>query len=289
MELVPLLQQIMNGLAYGALLFLVASGFTLIFGLMRIANLAHGGFFVVGAYAAITTLAMTRSFWLALVFGALAAALVGGGVEVGLLRRVRSNEMAEVLVTVGVLFVITDVIAGVFGGDSKIVDPASGGAPAGVVVIGDFRYPSYPLFVIAATIIIGVALYVAQRWTKVGAIVRAGVDDRAMVAALGINISRVFTAVFVLGAALAGLAGVIAAGRQAVTPYAGTEVLLYALVVVIIGGLGSIPGAAVGAVALGLLDAFAKQYVPELSYFTIFAPMVIVLMFRPQGLFGRIA
>ncbi|HKP08938.1 MAG TPA: branched-chain amino acid ABC transporter permease, partial [Microbacterium sp.] len=273
----------------GALLFLVASGFTLIFGLMRIANLAHGGFFVVGAYAAITTLAMTRSFWLALVFGALAAALVGGGVEVGLLRRVRSNEMAEVLVTVGVLFVITDVIAGVFGGDSKIVDPASGGAPAGVVVIGDFRYPSYPLFVIAATIIIGVALYVAQRWTKVGAIVRAGVDDRAMVAALGINISRVFTAVFVLGAALAGLAGVIATGRQAVTPYAGTEVLLYALVVVIIGGLGSIPGAAVGAVALGLLDAFAKQYVPELSYFTIFAPMVIVLMFRPQGLFGRIA
>lgn len=289
MEVLSFIQQALNGLTFGALLFLVASGFTLIFGLMRISNLAHGGFYVIGAYVGIVTIAVTRNFWLALIAGGLAAVLVGLVVELGLLRRVRNKEMPEVLVTVGVLFVITDLVVAIFGGDGKTLSPAAGGAPSGALVIGDFRYPQYALFVIAVTAVIAVILFVLQRFTRLGAMVRAGVDDREMAAAMGIDIDKVFTGVFALGALLAGAAGVIGAGRQSLTPYAGTEILLYALVVVIIGGLGSIGGAAIGAVLLGLIDAFAKQYVPELSYFTIFAPMVLVLILRPQGLFGKVA
>lgn len=289
MEVLSFIQQALNGLTFGALLFLVASGFTLIFGLMRISNLAHGGFYVIGAYVGIVTIAVTRNFWLALIAGGLAAVLVGLVVELGLLRRVRNKEMPEVLVTVGVLFVITDLVVAIFGGDGKTLSPAAGGAPSGALVIGDFRYPQYALFVIAVTAVIAVILFVLQRFTRLGAMVRAGVDDREMAAAMGIDIDKVFTGVFALGALLAGAAGVIGAGRQSLTPYAGTEILLYALVVVIIGGLGSIGGAAIGAVLLGLIDAFAKQYVPELSYFTIFAPMVLVLILRPQGLFGKVS
>lgn len=289
MEALSVIQQALNGLTFGAQLFLVASGFTLIFGLMRISNLAHGGFYVVGAYVGMVTVGATHNFWLALVAGALAAAGVGVVVELGLLRRVRNKEMPEVLVTVGVLFVITDLIVAIFGGDGKTLNPATGGAPSGALVIGDFRYPAYGIFVIGVTVVIGVVLFLLQRYSRVGAIVRAGVDDREMAAAMGIDIDKVFTGVFALGALLAGVAGVIGAGRQSLTPYAGTEILLYGLVVVIIGGLGSIGGAAVGAVLLGLIDAFAKQYIPELSYFTIFAPMVLVLIVRPQGLFGRVS
>lgn len=289
MEALSFIQQALNGLTFGALLFLVASGFTLIFGLMRISNLAHGGFYVIGAYVGIVTIGVTRNFWLALVAGGLAAVLIGLVVELGLLRRVRNKEMPEVLVTVGVLFVITDLIVAIFGGDGKTLSPATGGAPSGALIIGDFRYPQYALFVIGVTAVIAIVLFVLQRYTRLGAMVRAGVDDREMAAAMGIDIDKVFTGVFALGALLAGVAGVIGAGRQSLTPYAGTEILLYALVVVIIGGLGSIGGAAIGAVLLGLIDAFAKQYVPELSYFTIFAPMVLVLILRPQGLFGKVA
>jgi len=282
------IQLALNGLSFGALLFLVASGFTLIFGLMRISNLAHGGFYVAGAYVAVVTVATTQSFWLGLLAGALAAAAIGLVVELGLLRRVRNKEMPEVLVTVGVLFVITDLVFALFGGDAKSVG-TTGGVPSGALVIGTFAYPQYRLFVIGITIVIAVALFILQNKTRLGAVVRAGVDDREITAAMGIDIDKVFTGVFVFGALLAGAAGAIGAGLFSLTPYAGTEILLYALVVVIIGGLGSIGGAAVGAILIGLIDAFAKAFIPELSYFTIFAPMALVLVLRPQGLFGRVA
>lgn len=286
MDAVFVLQQVLNGLSFGALLFLVASGFTLVFGLMRISNLAHGGFYLVGAYVAVSAVVATGNFWLGLLAGALAAAMVGLIVERGLLRRVRGEEMPEVLVTVGVSFVIADLLLATFGGDPKSI-AADAGAPSGALILGDFVYPWYRLFIIGITILIGVGMFLLQTRTRVGAIVRAGVDNREMTAAVGIDIDRVFSAVFLIGAFLAGVAGAIGARLLSISPSAGTEMLLFAMVVVIIGGLGSIAGAAVGAVLIGVIDSFAKVWLPEFSYFTIFAPMALVLVFRPYGLFGR--
>jgi branched-chain amino acid transport system permease protein len=277
MDPVFLTQQVLNGLSFGALLFLVASGFTLVFGLMRISNLAHGGIYLVGAYVAVSAVAATGNFWLGALSGALAAAGVGLVVERGLLRRVRNQEMPEVLVTVGISFIIADLVLAVFGGDPKSLRAAETGAPSGVLMIGDFGYPYYRLFIIGVTVLIGLALFLLQKRTRIGAIVRAGVDNREMAAAVGINIDAVFTGVFVFGALLAGI----------LTPSSGTEILLFAMVVVIIGGLGNIAGAAIGSVLIGVIDAFAKAWVPEFSYFTIFAPMALVLVFRPYGLLGR--
>ncbi|MFD4957793.1 branched-chain amino acid ABC transporter permease [Microbacterium sp. NPDC058389] len=281
------LQMLLNGVTFGALLFLVASGFTLVFGLMRISNLAHGGFYLVGAYVAVSAVAVTQNFWLGLLVGAIASAVVGLVVERGLLRQVRGQEMPEVLVTIGVSFIIADLMLAIFGGNPKSI--GLGGAPSGAVVVGEFGYPTYRLFIIAVTIVIGVGIFVLQRYTRIGAIVRAGVDDREMTAAVGINIDRVFTGAFVFGSALAGLAGAIGSGLLSITPSSGMDILLYAMVVVIIGGMGSIPGAAVGALLIGIIDSFAKAWFPEFSYFTVFAPMALVLVFRPQGLMGRIA
>lgn len=288
MDPVFLLQQLLNGLSFGALLFLVASGFTLVFGLMRISNLAHGGFYLVGAYVAVSTVAASGNFWLGVLAGAVSAAALGLVVERGLLRRVRNQEMPEVLVTVGVSFIIADLVLAVFGGDPKSVG-AGGGAPAGALIIGDFGYPYYRLFIIGVTLVIGIALFLLQRRTRIGAVVRAGVDNREMAAAVGINIDAVFTGVFIFGALLAGVAGAIGSGLLSLSPSSGTEILLFAMVVVIIGGLGSVAGAAVGSVLIGVIDAFAKAWVPEFSYFTIFAPMALVLVFRPYGLLGRSA
>lgn len=284
---VLLLQQLLNGLSFGALLFLVASGFTLIFGLMRISNLAHGAFYLAGAYVAAVVVDAVGNFWLGVLAGALTAASIGFVLERGLLRRVRNKEMPEVLLTVGVSVVIADLVLAIFGGHPRSIVSGSG-VPSGALVIGDFVYPQYRLFILGITIIIGAALFLAQKYSRIGAVVRAGVDDRETAAALGINIDRVFTWVFVVGAALAGVAGVIGAGLLSLSPGSGTEILLYAMVVVIVGGLGSVAGAAVGAVLIGLIDAFTKVLFPELAYFTIFAPMALVLVLRPQGLFGRL-
>ena len=286
MDLTFLVQMILNGLSFGALLFLMASGFTVVFGLMRVANLAHGAFYLVGAYVAVALVAVTHNFWMGAIAGAATAAVLGASTELGLLRRVRNLEMPEVLLTVGVLFVISDLVLAFFGGNPQSM-PAAAGVPAGVVQLGDFVYPAYRLFVIGVTVLIGAILFLLQRFTRVGAIVRAGVDDRETAVAMGINIDRVFTGVFLFGTALAGLAGAIGSGLLSLSPGTGIEILLYAMVVVIIGGLGSIQGAAVGAVLIGLIDAFAKVWVPDLSYFTIFAPMALVLVLRPNGLFGR--
>jgi branched-chain amino acid transport system permease protein len=287
MDLVFLTQQVLNGLSFGALLFLVASGFTLVFGLMRISNLAHGGFYLIGASVAVSAVAATGNFWLGILSGAVAGAGVGLVVERGLLRRVRNQEMPEVLVTVGISFIIADLVLAIFGGDPKSLRAAATGAPSGVLTIGDFGYPYYRLFIIGVTVLIGLALFLLQKRTRVGAIVRAGVDNREMAAAVGINIDAVFTGVFVFGALLAGIAGAIGSGLLSLTPSSGTEILLFAMVVVIIGGLGNIAGAAIGSVLIGIIDAFAKAWVPEFSYFTIFAPMALVLVFRPYGLLGR--
>ncbi|GIU93115.1 MAG: branched-chain amino acid ABC transporter permease [Acidimicrobiia bacterium] len=277
--------QVLNGLSFGAVLFFLASGFTLIFGLMRISNLAHGGFYLVGAYIGITVMGLTGNFPLAVLLGGVAIALLGLFTERVLLRPIRGMEKPEVLLTIGLTFVLGDLSLAIWGGDPTPVPIPE--ALKGPLQIGNFAYPRYRLFVLICAVVVGAILFFVDRRTRIGALVRAGVDDQEMVAGLGINIKAVFTGVFVFGAFLAGFAGVIGGGFLTVLPGQDFEILLFALVVVIIGGLGSLPGAVLGASLVGLIDAFAKALVPELAFFTLFAPMALILVVRPHGLMGR--
>lgn len=277
--------QVLNGLSFGALLFVLASGFTLIFGLMGIVNLAHGAFYLLGGNIAITVAVATGSFVLAIVSAVVITGLVGLVSERFLLRPIRGNEMLEVLVTVGLMFVLADVSLAIFGGNPRSLQVPS--FLSGPFAIGPLVYPKYRLVLVALAVVIGVGLYLMQRHSRVGAIIRAGVDDRETVGLIGINIGRVFMWLFVFGACLAALSGVAAAGILTMTPGADTDILLYALVVVIVGGLGSIEGAAVGSIVIGLIDSFSRVWIPEFSYFAVFAPMAIILMVRPRGLLGR--
>jgi branched-chain amino acid transport system permease protein len=286
-ETVFLAQQALNGLSFGALLFLLASGLTLVFGLMKIINLAHGGFYMMGGYVGVVIASMTGNLLLAVVVGMIVVVVAAFIVEVFLLRFVRGQELPEVLLTVGVSLVIADMSLAIFGGDPRTLPIEA--SIQGAMTVGELTYPWYRIFVIGVAIAVGIALAIIQTKTRVGAIVRAGVDDREIIGAMGINISWIFTGMFVFGAALASIGGTIGSGMLSIRPGIQDEVLVYALVVVIIGGLGSIAGAAVGSVFIGLVDAFAKAYIPEFAYFTIFAPMALVLVLRPTGLFGKAA
>ncbi len=277
--------QLLNGLSFGAVLLFVASGFTLIFGLMRITNLAHGGFYLVGGYFGFSVIQYTGSFVIGLFAAALFVMLLGFVVERVLLRQVRGQTSPEVLLTIGLAFVLGDLSLAIWGGDPTPIPLPE--ILQGPLRVGDFAYPRYRIFVIACAILVSVLLFYADKRTKFGAIVRAGVDDRETVAALGINIKLIFSAVFMFGAFLVGFAGVIGGGFLTLLPGQDFEILLFALVVVILGGLGSLPGAVLGAIMVGLIDSFAKALAPELSFFTLFAPMALVLLIRPQGLLGK--
>jgi branched-chain amino acid transport system permease protein len=284
-EPVFLAQQALNGLSFGALLFLLASGLTLVFGLMRIINLAHGAFYMIGGYLGVVVSGLTGNLLVGIISGILVVAVTAFVVEFVLLRFVRGQELPEVLLTVGVSFVVADLCLAVFGGDPHSLP--SSVMVQGSMTVGELTYPWYRIFVIGVAVAIGIALTVVQNRTRIGAVVRAGVDDREMISAMGVNIGWVFTGMFIVGAALAAIGGTIGAGVLSIRPGIQDEVLLYALVVIIIGGLGSVSGAAVGSILIGLIDAFAKAWIPEFAYFTIFAPMAIVLVLRPTGLFGR--
>jgi branched-chain amino acid transport system permease protein len=277
--------QAFNGISYGALLFLLASGLSLIFGVMRIVNLAHGSYFLLGGYVGLTTVWQTKSFPLALVSGAVAVALIGVGMERLFLRRLKQQVLAQVLMTMGFALIFQDLALLIWGGDPyTIAVPAllSGSFRLGVVV-----FPVYRFFIIAAACAVGVALWLFLENTKAGATIRAAVDDGEMAQGVGINVPLVSMGVFGLGAFLAALGGVVGGGFIGVYPGVDFEILPYAFVVVIVGGLGSLQGAIVGSLMVGLLDNFGKALFPELAYFTLFAPMAVILALRPTGLFGR--
>ena len=275
----------LNGISFGALLFLLSSGFTLIFGLMRIVNLAHGSFYLLGGYVGLTLMQSGQSFWVAMIGGALAIAVLGFVVERGLLRRVRGRTMPEVLLTVGLSLIFADLALAQWGGDPILLDrPAQF---AGTVELSGVTYPEFRLLVLVLGILLAALMWILQSRTRIGAIIRAGVDDREMVSALGINVNAVFTGVFVFGALLAGMTGVIGGVFLSLYPGADGEILNFALVVVILGGLGDLRGAIVGSLLVGLIDSFGRSLTPSLSYFLLFAPMALILIFRPRGLFGR--
>ena len=277
--------QTFNGVSYGALLFLLASGLSLIFGVMRIVNLAHGSYFMLGGYVGLSVMWRTGSFVLAMLCGALAIAVIGIAMERIFLRTLAGQTLGQVLMTIGFALIFQDLALLLWGGDPYTIP-----APrmlTGSVRAGAFAFPAYRVFIIVIAIVVAVALWLALDRTRVGAIIRAAVDDGEMAQGVGINVPIVSMGVFALGAFLAALGGVIGGAFLGVYPGADFEVLPYAFVVVIVGGLGSLPGAMVGSVLVGLLDNFGKAIFPELSYFTLFAPMALILALRPTGLFGR--
>jgi branched-chain amino acid transport system permease protein len=277
--------QTFNGLSYGALLFLLASGLSLIFGVMRIVNLAHGSYFLLGGYVGLSVTWQTRSFVVALLAGALAIALIGVGMERLFLRRLSGQTLGQVLLTIGFALIFQDLALLLWGGD-----PYSLPVPTplqGVLTAGGLRFPRYRLFIMALAVVVGASLWLALDRTRVGAMIRAAVDDAEMAQGVGIRVPTVSMGVFALGAFLAALGGVIGGGFLGVYPGLDFEILPYAFVVIIVGGLGSLPGAMVGSLLVGLLDNFGKALFPELAYFTLFAPMALILALRPTGLFGR--
>lgn len=277
--------QALNGVSFGVLLFLLAAGLSLIFGVMRVLNLAHGSYYLLAGYLALTVSTLTGSFVLALLAALLGVAAVAVVMERWFLRRIYGDELRQALLTFGFLFVLGDVALWIWGGNPQTVPKPE--AFESSLRLGSLVFPSYRLFVIGVGLAIGVALYWLQERTKLGAMIRASVDDAEMATGIGINASMLFTIVYALGGALAALGGVIGGVFVGVYPGADFEVLLLAFVVVIIGGLGSLKGAFVGGLLVGLVDTFGKALFPEFALFTIFAPMALILAIRPTGLFGR--
>jgi branched-chain amino acid transport system permease protein len=279
------LQQGLNGISFGLLLFLLASGLTLIFGLMRVANIAHGSYYLLGAYVGLSVMRWTHAFSIAILAGGITVAAIGMLMQRWFLARFHQQTLAQVLLTMGFAFIFSDQALLLWGGDPQSVPTPR--ALAGTLVAGPIYFPIYRLFVIAVGVSVYAALWLLLERTRIGARVRAAVDDAEMARGLGIDVWRVFTGVFALGAFLAAAAGVIGGAFLSVYPGADFDVLPLAFVVVIVGGLGSLRGALVGSLLVGLLDNFGKALFPELSYFTLFAPMALILAIRPTGLFGR--
>jgi branched-chain amino acid transport system permease protein len=274
-----------NSVSLGGLLFLLSAGFSLIFGLMRIPNLTHGSFFMLGAYVGVTGLRLGLGFWGAALLSALAMAALGGLIERFLLRRLQSQELPQVLLTLGLSFIIADLCLMEWTGDPISVSAPS--ALRGSVPVLGFVFPIYRLAIVLVAVAIAAALWVMLDWTRLGAMIRAGVDDAPIARVMGIPVSRLFTIVFCLGAGLAGFAGMLGAPILSVYPGLDAEMLPLALIVVILGGTGSLLGALVGSFVIGILYNFGPALFPELAYVVLFLPMLLVLVLRPQGLFGR--
>ena len=277
-----------NSITFGGLLFLLSSGFSLIFGLMRIPNLTHGSLFMLGAYFgatfAIGIFGVKMNFWLAAVLATLVVALLGAVVERLLLRRLPGDQLAQVLVTLGLSFMIADFCLMVWGGDPLSV--ATPSELAGFARLGVLVFPNYRLAIIVLAVIFAIGLWLLLECTRLGAMIRAGVDDPDMARVVGIRVSQLFTIVFALGAGLAAFAGIIGGPILSVYPGLDQDMLPLALVVVILGGSGSLLGSFVGSIIVGFIYNFGQALMPELAYFVLFLPMVLVLVLRPQGLFG---
>jgi len=278
-----------NSVTFGGLLFLLSAGFSLIFGLMRIPNLTHGSLFMLGAYFGaaliIGVLGVQMNFWLAAVLSTLGVAMLGALTERLLLRQLPGDQLAQVLVTLGLSFMAADFCLMVWGGDPLNVETPQ--ELSGFTRFGALVFPNYRLGIIVIATVFAVGLWMLMERTRLGAMIRAGVDDPDMARVVGIRVSQLFTIVFALGAGLAGFAGIIGGPILSVYPGLDQDMLPLALVVVILGGSGSLLGSFVGSIIVGFIYNFGQALLPELAYFVLFLPMLLVLLLRPQGLFGR--
>ncbi|HYZ15691.1 MAG TPA: branched-chain amino acid ABC transporter permease [Candidatus Acidoferrum sp.] len=279
------LQNALGGLAYGSLLFLIASGLTLIFGLMRIINLAQTAFYLLGAYVGLTLVAHGVNFWVASLAGGVLTMAIGLAVYSAFLHRYHADPLTSLLLTLGFALILDDGVLAIWGGD-----PHSIAAPPGLsgsLQFGALVFPIYWLAVIAISLVIAAILFVSLQRTMLGVIIRASVDDEEMARGLGVDVNRAFYVVFAAGALIAGIGGLLGGPITSAYPGLDGELTPLAFAVVIIGGMGSLTGALIGSLVIGLVNAFGKAMFPELSYFTIFVPVALIMAFRPQGLFGR--
>ena len=276
--------QLINSLTFAALLFLVASGFTFIFGLMRIVNLAHGALYLLGGYIAYAAIHLVGNFFLGIVC-AVAVLAIFGIFEQYLLKFARGVDLRQVLITLGLAVMINDLCLVIFGGETLSIPVPE--LFKNSLEIFDFTYPKYRLFVLFVGASVFVFLTLLMDKTKLGALIRAGVDDRETIEALGVDIGRIFLITFMIGMALVAIAGALGGAFLSLYPTADSEILVFSLAIVIIGGRGSLLGAAVGSIVVSMLSTFGQVWFPELSYFVIFGPMALLLAFRPNGLFGR--
>ncbi len=280
-----LVGHILNGSSFGALLFLLASGLTLTFGLMRTVNLAHGAFYALGGYFALDVLRRTDRYWLAMLVGIVAATIIGIAFERLILHRVVNQELPQILITVGFAFLASDLLLGYYGGRPQ--SPPRPPGLDGVMRLEGFAFPHYRMALIAVAIVVWLGLHLLITRTTVGAKVRASVDDEPIARSIGIPVPLIFVTVFGIGTALAAFAGVWGGAFTGLHPGAEWEILLLALVVVVVGGLGSVGGALIAALAVGLLDEFGKWLFPTYALFTVYAPVALLLAFRPRGFFGK--
>ena len=277
---------LLNGVTLAALYFLVASGFTLVFGLMRNVNLAHGSLYLFGAYMGWVVGDATDNWFLAIAVGFASSALVGFLLQVSVFRFMQGQELRQTMVTIGISIVLADLMLWWFGGEIYSFDPPRAIFKS-IPMLVVHKYPTYRLVVLGIAIVIGLVLWWFLNRTRVGMMIRAGVDDRNMLAASGVNVQRIFAITFAIGAGLAGFAGVIGGTALSISPGEDTRYLMASLIVVIVGGMGSIPGAAVGALLIGLAEQFGLSYAPTYGVVFTFLIMVLVLAFRPTGILGR--
>jgi branched-chain amino acid transport system permease protein len=288
------LSALLNGITLGALYFLVASGFTLIFGLMRNVNLAHGSLYLIGGYVGYSVSLATGSWVLALIVAFIVSALVGIVMQLLIFRWMEGQDLRQTLVTIGLSIIFADLLLWGYGGDTYQVEtPAWLTGPMQTLFVAAVRsngepiwltYPFVRVAILAGAVIVGVLMWLALNKTRIGMLVRAGVDDRDMLSATGVRVQVVFILIFAFGAGLAGVAGVVGGTFQSLQPGEDTKILLASLVVVIVGGMGSIPGAALGALIVGLAEQFGSVYMPTYAVMLTFVIMVVVLAIRPQGL-----
>ncbi len=276
----------LNGLTLAALYFLVASGFTLVFGLMRNVNLAHGSLYLFGAYMGWVVGDATDNWFLAIAVGFASAGLVGFLLQVCVFRFMQGQELRQTLVTIGISIVLADLMLWWFGGEIYSFDPPRAIYKSLPMLVVQ-KYPTYRIVVLGIAVSIGLALWFFLNRSRIGMMIRAGVDDRGMLAAAGVNVQRIFAITFAIGAGMAGFAGVIGGSALSISPGEDTRYLLASLVVVIVGGMGSIPGAAIGALLIGLAEQFGLAYAPTYGVVFTFLIMVLVLAFRPTGILGR--
>ncbi|WP_137700639.1 branched-chain amino acid ABC transporter permease [Marimonas lutisalis] len=303
MNLILLIEQLLNGLQFGVMLFLMAAGLTLIFGVMGLINLAHGSLYMVGAFAAAAVAAATGSFTLALIASLAAAALAGVIVEIVVIRRLYDRDhLDQVLATFALILIFSEGTRWVFGSFPLYLDVPAALSGAVALPFG-INYPAYRLAIIGFGLLVALAMYLLITRTRIGMRIRAGESDREMIGALGVNISVLYTAVFALGAALAGFAGALVGAIQSVQVGMGEPVLILAFVTIVIGGIGSIRGAFVGAVLVGLTDTMGRVLLPvlfgtfmdpssatavgaALASMSIYILMAAVLLIKPTGLYG---
>ncbi len=277
--------QLLNALSFGALLFLVSAGLSLILGLMRIVSVAHGSFYMLGAYVALATLTASNSYPLAIAAAILTMLVLGALLQRTLIERVGSDPLRQVLLTFGVLLVVGDISLALWSGSPAIIPVPP--LLAGSVVLGGAHYPLYRVAVIFLGLILAFALDRIQTGTHLGALVRAGADDLEMLSCMGVNVRRLFVWVFAFGTALAGFGGAVGGVFLGVYPGVDLEIGFLGFVVVIVGGLGSIRGTLAASLIVALIDTLSKSLFPEISLFAIFLLLIVVIAIRPTGLFGR--